>query len=137
MAQPSNSTVTIDGNKFNAMAAHVSFATLHDHTGMPMMGSLQCVMQFVVDLHDTENMPYATLNALYTLANGVTRDKVKDVKVEFWTDESQSDAICTYSFKGWVSEFSTGSGGGANHTLNLRVQPLLSDQQYINVEMGN
>ncbi len=55
MAQPSNSTVTIDGDKFNAMSANISLATLHDHTGMPMMGSVQCAIEVSVDLHDTEN----------------------------------------------------------------------------------
>ncbi len=85
----------------------------------------------------TPKTPYAILNKIYTLANGVTRDKVKDIKIEFWTDESQTDAICTYSFQGWISQFSTGSGGGSNHTLNLSLQPMLQAQQYIKIEMGN
>ncbi len=137
MPQPSNSTITIDGDKFNALSADVSPATLHDHTGMPMMGSVQCAIEVTVDLHDTENMPYSILNKIYTLANGVTRDKVKDIKIAFWTDESQADAICTYSFQGWISQFSTGSGGGSNHTLNLSLQPMLQREQYIKVDMGN
>jgi hypothetical protein len=137
MALPSNATVTIDGSKFNAMSAHVGISTAHDQLGMPLMGTLQTAIAFVVDMHDNLNMPYATLQKLFNLANIVTKDKIKDVKVEFWADESQADALCTYSFKGWISEFSTGSGGGSNHTLSLRVQPALDQKNFIDLTLGN
>lgn len=137
VAQPSNTTVTIDGSDFNAYSAHVGFSTLQDRFGMPKMGSLQCTIVFVVDMHDNDNMPYTLLQKLYTLSNGVTTDKIKDIKVVFWTDEKQTDALCTYSFKGWISEFSTGSGGSDNHTLSLRLQPALDGKNFIDVQMGN
>ncbi len=35
MSQPSNTTITVDGNKFNALAAHVSLATVHDDMACP------------------------------------------------------------------------------------------------------
>ena len=50
---------------------------------MPKMGSLQCAIVFVVDMHDNENMPYSLLQTLYTLSNGVTTDKIKDIKIVF------------------------------------------------------
>ena len=137
MSQPSNTTITIDGNKFNALAAHVSLATVHDDTGMPMMGSARCAIECTVDMHDNVNLTYFTLQALYELANGVTRDKIKTVKFEFWQDENQDDALCTYTFQGWISSFTTGSGGGGNHILSLSIQPALDNKNYINVTMGN
>ena len=137
MAQPSNTTVTIDGNTFNALSAHIGISTLHTHNGMPRMGTLQTAIAFVVDMHDNDNMPYATLQKIFTLAQTVTPDKIKDIKIELWQDENQQDALCTYSFKGWISEFSTGSGGGSNHTLSIRVQPALDQQNFIDLKMGN
>ena len=134
MASPSNSTITINGDKFNAMTAHFSLATPHDHTGMPHMGQTQCAIAFAVDLHDTDNMPNAVLKKLFDLSHTLTRDKIVPMKIEYWTDESQFDAICTYSFNGWVSEYSTGSGGSSNHTLHLRVQPTISANQFMTVE---
>jgi hypothetical protein len=45
-------------------------------------------------------MPFATLQNLFALAGVVTRDKIKSIKVEFWQDEKQEYALCTYSFQG-------------------------------------
>ncbi len=137
MPQPSNTTVTVDGTKFNALAAHVALSTVHDDTGMPMMGTTRCAIECTVDMHDSDNLPYGTLQKLFDLSNGVTRDKVKAIKIEFWKDESQADALCTYTFQGWISHFVTGSGGGGNHTLSLSIQPALDSKSFINVTMGN
>ena len=105
--RPSNATVTVDGNKFNALTAAVEFGNHQDHIGMPMMGSLACSMVVTIDMHDDQNMPFSTLSALYNLVNIVTRDKVKAMKIEFWKDDAQTDALCTYTFDGWISHFST------------------------------
>jgi hypothetical protein len=137
MANPSISSVTIDGEKFNALSTHFSISTSHGNIGMPQMGSLACAMEITVDMHDTDNMPYARLQKLFNLASTITRDSIKDIKIQFWTDESQQDAICTYSFQGWISHFSNSSGSGANHTLNLSLQPALDEKQFVNIAMGN
>ncbi len=137
MAKPSNSTITIDGNKFNAESAHFSLGTHHDHTGMPNLGQTQVAIAFTVDLHDTMNLPNAVLGQLFNLSHSMTRDKIVPIKIEYWTDESQTDAICTYSFDGWISQYSTGSGGEGNHTLHLSVQPIIGANQYMTVEFGN
>jgi hypothetical protein len=137
MSRPSNTTITIDGAKFNAMTAQVSFATVHDGVGMPMIGTTQCAIECVVDMHDNVNLPYGTLQKLFELSNGVTKDKIKSVKIEFWQDEKQTDALCTYTFQGWISNFATGSGGGGNHTLWLSIQPELDKNNFIKVTMGN
>ena len=135
--QPSNATVTVDGTKFNAFTVHLGIETLHDHTGVPMMGAPQYSIDCCVNMHDTDNVPFGTLSQLYQLANGTTRDKVVDIKVEFWTDESQQDAICTYSFRGWISAFHTSGGGGGNHTLAMTFVPELNKQQYVDLQIGN
>ncbi|HEX3435662.1 MAG TPA: hypothetical protein VHT24_02765 [Pseudacidobacterium sp.] len=137
MAQPALTTVTVDGDKFNAVSTHVGITTQHDHMGLPQMGTLMCSIQFVVNMHDDKNMPFSTLSKLFNLANIVTRDKIKDIKIEYWKDESQQDALCTYSFKGWLSHFSTNSGEGANHLLTITVQPALDSKNYVDLKMGN
>ncbi|NYF79113.1 hypothetical protein [Granulicella arctica] len=137
MPQPSNATITIDGDKFDALTAHVEIATHHDDQGMPMMSSLKCGISAIIDMHDTENVSFGSLSKLYNLAQGLTRDKIKDIKIEYWTDENQTDAICTYSFRGWISLFSTSSGQGSNHTLRIHLQPELDAKQFIDMKMGN
>jgi hypothetical protein len=137
MPQPSNATVTIDGQKFNAVSAHLGIDTNHDDFGLPLMGSLRCSISCVVDMHDTQNMPYATLQNLFSLANIVTRDKIKNIRIEFWQDEKQDDAICTYSFLVWFSGFHTSGGGGSNHTLNIKLHPTLDQKQFVDITMGN
>ncbi len=137
MANPSVSSVTIDGDTFNALSVHVSVSTIHGSVGMPSMGALACSMEVTVDMHDTENMPYATLQKLFNLASTVTRDSIKDIKIQFWTDDSQQNAICTYSYRGWIAHYSTSSGGGSNHTLSLSLQPELDAKQFVNITMGN
>ena len=102
-----------------------------------MMGSLVCSMSLSVDMHDNRNMPFSTVQQLFVLANRVTRDKVKQIKVEYWTDESQLDALCVYQFRGWLSSFSTSSGSGTNHILNISLQPALDSQHFIDLQLSN
>jgi hypothetical protein len=137
MPEPSQTTVTIDGNKFNAIGTHVGMTTVHDERGMPLMGSQSCSISVTVDIHDNVNMPYATLSTLFGLANQITKDKIRDIKIEYWADESKQDAICVYQFSGWISSFYTISGSGSNHILSLTLQPALDSKQYINVKMSN
>lgn len=137
LAQPSNATVTIDGDKYQALTVHVEFATHHDDKGLPMMGSLRTGFSTVIDMHDTDNVPFNSLSKLYDLATLTTRDKIKDIKIEYWKDDAQLDAICTYTFRGWISSFSTNSGQGSNHTLRLSLQPELDGKQFVNVKLGN
>jgi hypothetical protein len=137
MAAPSITTVSIDGQKFNALSASVSFATASDSAGMPQMGSLSCGIDVVVDIHDNQNMPFATIRKLFDLANVVTRDKIKDVKIEYWQDEHQQDVICSYAFKGWISHWHTSSGGGSNHVLSLSLQPAINSQNFSDLRISN
>jgi len=145
MASPYRSTVTIDGTKFNAVSAVVAFQTDKDRAGMPQMGSLHTNIKVWVDFHDDTNLPHSALKKLFDLANVVTRDKIKSVKIEFWKDDAQQDALCSYSFNGWISGFHTcnPSDGGkgelatVNHLLELDLEPALNQQNFKDVSMSN
>jgi hypothetical protein len=137
MAQPSVSSVTIDGNRFDALSVHFGVGTSHDFDGMPAISSLRTVIEITADAHDTDNLPFNTVQALYQLASIVTRDKIKDMKIEFWRDETQLDAICTWTFRGWLSNFAMTSGSGSNHILSLSLQPELDQKQFVNIVIGN
>jgi len=145
MPSPYRSTVTIDGTKFNAVSVVVAFKTDKDRAGMPQMGSLHTDIRVWVDFHDETNLPHSALKKLFTLSNVVTRDKIKDMKIEFWKDDSQQDALCSYSFKGWISAFQTCNPVGEeesedekiNHLLVLDLEPALNQQNFKDVSMSN
>jgi hypothetical protein len=138
MAQPSVTTVTIDGDKFDALSASVSFSTASDNAGMPMMGSFNSSIEVIVDLHDNKNLPFSTVKKLFELSKVVTKDKIKDVKIEFWQDENRQDVLCSYAFKGWISHWHTGSGGnGTNHTLSMSLQPAIDQSNYNDLRISN
>src|SRR3990172_8596569 len=153
MAAPFRSTITIDGTKFDAISTSVSFQSLKDRAGMTEMGSLTTSIRAYIDFHDDLNMPHSALKKLFDLANVVTRDKIKDMKIEFWKDDSKQDALCSYSFKGWISRFETANpvatsvpGGGAadtspystiNHLLVLELEPVMNQQNFKEITMSN
>jgi len=138
MASPSVTTVTIDGDKFDALSASVSFSTASDNAGMPMMGSFNSSIEVIVDLHDNKNLPFSTVKKLFELSKVVTKDKIKDVKIEFWQDENRQDVLCSYAFKGWISHWHTGSGGNStNHKLVLSLQPAIDTSNYNDLRISN
>jgi hypothetical protein len=120
---------------------------------MPEMGSLTTAIRVLADFHDEQNLPNSALTKFFNLANVVTRDKIKDMKIEFWKDESKQDALCSYKFKGWISKFETanpmattvpGSSGAdtspystINHLLVLDLQPAMNQQNYTELSIGN
>jgi hypothetical protein len=137
MANPANTTITIDGTKLNAFSTQVGLSTCVDATGMPSMGSLTCAIEFSADMHDTVNVPFATVKKYFDLANIPTSDKIKDVKIEFWTDEKKADVLCSLAFKGWISSWTISSGGGSNHVLSVSIHPALDKQNYHDLQLGN
>lgn len=115
---------------------------------MPQMGSLQTNIRAYVDFHDDQNLPYSTMNSLFSLANVVTKDKVKSIKLEFWKDETQQDALASYSFNGWISGFHTmnpyqsassaqSADKGVNHILVLDLEPSLNQQNFSDISLSN
>jgi hypothetical protein len=155
-ASPYRCSVTIDGTKFDAVSTAVRFATEKDRAGMPQMGSLLTSIRVVADFHDDKNLPFDSVKKFFDLANVVTREKIKDVKIEFWKDDSHQDALCSYAFKGWVSRYETsnphpvGNDGAAdsvnepaqafgslNHVLVLDLEPALNQQNFKDIKLSN
>jgi hypothetical protein len=162
MANPYRCTVTIDGTQFDAVSTSVSFTTQTDSNGMPLMGSLNTEVVVWADFHDTQNLPFSTLQKFFGMANVVTRDKIKAMKIEFWKDESKQDALVSYSFNGWVQRFETVNpsnvtanldldlGNGSddwtkfqgiapqlNHMLVLGLQPAMNQQNFGAITQSN
>ena len=153
MANPYRSTVTVDGTSFDAVSSSVSFSTLKDHTGNPVMGSLATDIKVYVDFHDDGNVPFATIQKLFTAANVVTKDKVKPIKIVFWKDETKQNALVSYSFNGWISNFTTANplpsstpGSNStdlspystiNHLMELDIVPALDSNNFANITVGN
>ncbi len=153
MACLSRCTVTIDGMKFDAVSCRVAVSTLTDNKGMPEMGSMTTAIRVLADFHDETNLPISALTKLFNLANVVTRDKIKDTKIELWKDENKQDVLWSYKFKGWISRFeittpmpstSPGSTSGntwrnwtVDHLLVLDLQPAMNQQNLAELSMGN
>lgn len=137
MALPAQTTVTVDGNKFLAYSSHFGISTDHEGKGQPTMGTLLCSIDFQADINDTVNMPYSTLQAIFNLANTVTKEKIVPIKVEFWNDDSRTDVICSYAFQGWISHYSISSTGSNNPMLSLSVHPAMGSKQFFEIQMGN
>ena len=134
---PWNTSLTVDGTHINVFSSQVGISTLADATGKPAMGTLTCSMDFSADMHDRTNVPFAALQKFFNLANIVTADKVKAVKVEFWSDDKRTDVLCSLQFQGWISAWNISSGGGSNHVLTISIQPALTPQQYHDLKLGN
>ncbi len=145
MAQPYRSSVTIDGTKFDAVSTSVVFTTAKDRAGMPEMGSLRTRIRVWADFHDDKNLPNSTLKKFFEMANVVTRDKIKDIKIEFWKDDSHQDALCSYKFKGWISSFETsnpplqtgGDDPSLNHMMVVDLEPVLNQQNFQEIAISN
>lgn len=158
-ASPYRSTVTIDGTKFDAVSTTVRFHSDKDRSGMPQMGSLTTTIRVIADFHDDKNLPFSAVKKFFELANVVTREKIKEMKIEFWKDDKHEDALCSYGFKGWISRFETSnphtlgnasSEGGddllnnpalayptLNHVLVLDLEPTLNQENFKEIKMSN
>jgi hypothetical protein len=158
VATPNRTTVTIDGTKFNAVTTSVKFSTEKDRSGVAQMGSLATRIRVWADLHDDTNLPFSSVKKFFDMANVVTRDKIKSIKIEFWKDESQQDALCTYSFNGWIRRFETsnpldflpsaqvtsteaaladGAAPDLNHMMVLDLEPAMNQQNFQDIKMSN
>lgn len=158
MANPYRTTVTIDGLKFQAVTTSVKFNTAKDRSGVAQMGSLSTKIRVWADLHDDVNLPFSTVKHFFDLANVVTRDKIKPVKIEFWKDDSQQDALISYSFNAWIRRFETsnpldflpkpaaastedllaeGTPPSLNHMMVLDIEPALNQANFQDVRVSN
>ena len=134
---PSNSSVTIDGLVVNTFSTLAGISSVVDSTGMPAMGTMATTLEFSADIHDQKAIPFTTVRQLYELCHLPTQNKIKDVKIEFWTDENRLDVILSLTFRGWVSSWNISSGGGSNHILSFTLQPELGKNQFVDMKIGN
>jgi hypothetical protein len=132
-----NATVTIDDVKLYAYTSVAGISALADGSGMPSMGTMSSTFEFSADVHNKEFVPFATVKKLFDLCNQPTQDKIKDIKMEFWSDDRHDDVIITISFKGWISSWSISGGGSRNHLLSVSIQPQLGQNQYLDIRLGN
>lgn len=136
---PGRVSLTIDGTKFNAVEAVYAMGTQKDAAGMPVLQTLSTTVHVRVDLNDDTNIPFGTIKKLFDLGNVPDRSKLKEIKVEFWKDDTMKDVICTYKFKGWISMFRTSNqnNGSYNHLLDMELTPIVNKENYQEVTIGN
>lgn len=155
MPTPYRCTVTVDGTKFGAVCSSVQFSTEKDRAGVPQMGSLNTTIRVWADFHDDQNLPFSAIQKMFNLANVVTKDKIKAMKIEFWKDDSHQDALCSYSFNGWIRRFETTNPieltglereiqtelqsltPDLNHVLVLDLEPAMNQQNFKDIKMTN
>jgi hypothetical protein len=155
MAIPYRCTVTLDGTKFGAVSTSVQFSTEKDRSGVPQMGSLSTAIRVWADFHDDQNLPFSAVKKIFDLANVVTKDKIKPMKIEFWKDDSRQDALCSYTFNGWIRRFETTNPieltaldkemeaqfrsltPDLNHVLVLDLEPAMNQQNFKEIKMSN
>ena len=138
---PGRVSVTIDGTKFNAVEAVYAMGTQKDAAGMPVLQTLSTGVHLRIDLNDDKNIPFDTIKKLFDLSNVPDRSKLKEMKVEFWKDDTMKDVICTYKFKGWISNFrvsnENGGASGYNHVLDMELTPIINKENFQEVTIGN
>jgi hypothetical protein len=74
------------------------------------------------------------------------------MKLEFWKDDRMQDVICSYKFKGWISNFEVynpvlglaehpvvadSAGRMYNHVLHMELEPIINKENYQEVTIGN
>lgn len=144
MATPYRSTCTIAGTSFDCVSISVELATAKDQNSLPLMSSMQVSVDCLIDFHDDGNVPYSTLQQVFSLAQKPKTGSYVEMKVEYWKDETKSTALCSYNFQGWVSSFKTynppgqtASPNGFNHMWLLTLEPSMNSQNYTQLSMGN
>jgi hypothetical protein len=150
---PAKVTVSVDGTEFDAITVQFGVSTEKDQAGIPMNQTLQTQAKIWVDAHDTKNFPFGSIKKLFELANVPDDTKQKEMKISYWKDDRKENAICTYSFKGWINKFDTYTpvpitgdtrGGPAvsggqhyNTIVYLELQPIINKSNHQEVTIGN
>jgi hypothetical protein len=149
---PGRVSVTVDGTKFNAIEAVFSMNTQKDAAGMPVLQTLNTTVKVWVDVFDDKNVPFATIQKVFGLGNIPNREKIKDIKIEFWKDDTMQDVISSFKFKGWISLFELynpvlqleshpvvkdARDRVYNHILHLELTPVINKENFQEVAIGN
>lgn len=133
----SGATITIGDLKLPVFSTLAGISSVLDGNGMPAMGTMASTLEFSLDITDKTHAPFDSIKQLFDLCNQPTKDKVKDMKIEFWRDETKQDSILSLSFKGWVSSWTVSGGQDNNAILSITLQPRLESNQYIDIRLGN
>ena len=151
MASPYRSSVFIDGVRIRAVASEVRFGTPSDQaTGMPIMSTHQFSVSAWFDIHDNKDLQFSDLQKLFELAFRPEASRIQEIKIEYWRDDTQTDAICVFTFDGWISEFRVADFAPAqsvsgisdalkdvNHLLYLEFTPALGEDNIREITIGN
>ena len=147
--RPRIATVAVGELKFDVIGAHFGVQTQSNgQPGVPNLPSIGTSIVVLVDLHDQLNLPFAALRTLYQWSYDVSKAKIKDIVLTFWSDDSADNVICRYIFRGWISSYSTTSGErgsssnnaastSLNHLLTLAFQPELDPGAFLKIDIGN
>lgn len=85
-AQPSNTVITIDDMKFNAISAHAAIATIYDNFGLPSMGAVHLKFACAVDVHDTK---FRNWVSQFEIAGGEEANPILNFKLAPTLDDKQ------------------------------------------------
>lgn len=143
MPFPARSTVIIDDVTIQAVSAEIDLRSAKGENGLPSIGSISTAIEVRVDMHDRRNISFGKISRLFELANRVNSEKVVPIKLIFWYDEDQNDAICAFDFPGWVAAFRAGNpqrgdeAEAANHEMILELEPAIDSTHYKEIAIGN
>ncbi len=145
MANPYRCSAQIGDVEIQALSANFDLFSSKDELGLPNIGSADTCISLTIDLLDTQNATFTKLSRLFDLANRLHQEKVVDMKLWFWIDEHQEDAVMQLSFPGWVRRFNVvqpsitapGGGGTLGHMLLLEIEPALDETHYKKILISN
>jgi hypothetical protein len=125
--------VQIGNVAFHSSNVSFSLNTHRDSTGMPILQNLQTTVTVQVDMYDKANLPFEKIKSLFELAKLPNGSNIREVDINFWSDDAGTDSICSYHFKGWITRFETYTAPGSNGILALELCPIINDQTGSNV----
>jgi hypothetical protein len=128
--------VKIGAVSFNSNNVSLSMNTHRDSTGLPILQNLQTTVSVQVDLYDRENLKFDDLKALFDMAKLPTGANVKDVEIYFWADDTATNVVCSYHFKGWITRYETYTAPGSNGILALELCPIINQKTGANVDIS-
>lgn len=146
MANPYRCTAQIGDVEIQAVSVDFDLFSRKDDLGLPKIGSASTNIELTIDLLDTDNATFQKVSRLFELANRVHQEKVVDMKLSYWLDENQEDAIMQLSFPGWVSRFNAsqpmiaGPDAGKQglvHMLVVGIEPALDETHYKRIVISN
>jgi hypothetical protein len=137
-------TVHVGGRKIDVADATFDVRAQRTDLGIPKMEVPIVSARVRINLNDEQNCDNAAIQELFKLSTEQKKaDRIKQIKLEFWTDLSKQNAAVSYEFKGWISSFRTSNVAGErgdgryNHFLEIEFTPDTTDSNFKCVNVGN